>query len=29
MQHAIFRHHLRERVKVGDRVLDAGSGPGA
>ena len=28
MQHALFRHYLRERVQAGDRVLDAGSGPG-
>ncbi len=28
MQHAIYCHHLRERVHRGDRVLDAGCGPG-
>lgn len=28
MQHAIYGHHVRERVRIGDRVLDAGCGPG-
>jgi SAM-dependent methyltransferase len=28
MQHAIVAHHLNERVRAGDRVLDAGCGPG-
>lgn len=28
MQHAIFLHHLRARVRAGDRVLDAGCGAG-
>jgi SAM-dependent methyltransferase len=28
VQHALLRHHLRERVKHGDRALDAGCGPG-
>ncbi len=28
MQHALFRYHLRTRIRSGDRVLDAGSGPG-
>jgi len=28
MQRALFRHHLRERIRAGDRVLDAGCGPG-
>ncbi len=28
MQHALFRYHLSTRVRSGDRVLDAGSGPG-
>lgn len=28
MEAAILRHHLRQRVRPGDRVLDAGCGPG-
>ncbi len=28
VQHAIMCHHLRERIATGDRVLDAGCGPG-
>src|SRR5262249_47166400 len=28
MQYALLCHYLRERIKPGDRVLDAGSGPG-
>lgn len=28
MQYAIYCHHLRERIHTGDRVFDAGCGPG-